>query len=718
MNRAFSTRAPPYLALGSAFFLVACEPAVIAAPDASNSGSSGGASSDAGPSSGGARTDGGSSGGAGKDGGSSGGAGKDGGPSGGGSSSGGSSGGGSSGGKADSGTPSPSGPVAMADAAHVRLLSGSPFYDRQELHRKGYLASLDPDKLLFEYRSLARLPQANGATSGYAGWDTGFIKGHLAGHYLSAASRMAVATGDASFRRKVDYMVAELAKCQTALGNSGYLAAFSTSAFDALEGKPANSGGIVVPYYTIQKIMSGLLDAYHYLGNQQALGVATKMADYFQGRLASLPSATIETIFRTDGSRNPQNEFGGMSDALSELSAATGQQKYLEAAKIFNRSWFITPLAAGQDNLQGLHANTHIAQAVGIAHTANLSSDSASLRASENFWKLLSGKHAFVIGGNSFREWLGKAGVEAGSSIDGGAVLPATTAETCNSNNMLKLTSLLFMRSPRIEYADYHERTLYNHILASIAPDTGQMTYFTPMHGHFRTYMNGTYCCTGTGIENTPRYNEGIYFQEGSSLWVNLFIPSEVTWDATGLTIRQEGNAVAGEPVRITIAKGGDATQATLNLRIPFWVSGPPVLTVNGAAHEQSLSASTYVSLSRPWKVGDVVTLKLPASLRLERAKDVSSMVSVFYGPILLAGELGSANMPNDFADKDAHLGVAAATVPAIANSSSNPADWLEPVADAPFAFKVHDAGPANGITFRPLYQVHHQRYSVYWTLK
>ncbi len=680
MNRSFGRRAPRYLALGSVLLLVACELGQVHSPDASRGGDSGSGDS-----------------------GSKGGESKD---------------AGSSGGSSDGGTPDSSNPVAIVDAAHVRLLSGSPFYDRQELHRNGYLASLDPDKLLFEYRSLAKLPQVNGVTGGYGGWDGDFIKGHMAGHYLSAASRMAAATGDTSFETKVNYMVAELAKCQAALGNDGYLAAFSSAALDALEGKSANSGGIVVPYYTIQKIMSGLLDAHHYLGNPQALDVATKMADYIQKRLAGLPEATVEAIFRTDGSRNPQNEFGAMSDALSELSAATGQQKYLETAKVFNRSWFITPLAAGQDKLQGLHANTHIAQAVGIAHTANLSGDSASIQASENFWKLLSGKHAFVIGGNSFHEWLDMAGVEAGPSIDDEAALPATTAETCNSNNMLKLTSLLFVRSPRIEHADFFERTLYNHILASIAPDTGQMTYFTPMHGHFRTYLNGTFCCTGTGIENTPRYNEGIYFQQGRSLWVNLYIPSEMTWDATGLTIRQEGHAAEGEQVRITVTKGGDSTQATLNLRIPFWVSGAPVLTVNGTAQGQSVSASTYVSISRQWKVGDVVALKLPASLRLERAKDVSSMVSVFYGPVLLAGELGNANMPNDFADKDAYLSSAPAAVPTIANSSSNPADWLQPVADTPLAYKVHDAGPADGITFRPLYQVHHQRYSVYWTLQ
>jgi DUF1680 family protein len=339
----------------------------------------------------------------------------------------------------------------------------------------------------------------------------------------------------------------------------------------------------------------------------------TKMADYFQGRLAALPAATIEKTFRTDGSGNPQNEFGAMSDVLAELSAVTGQKKYLETAKIFNRSWFITPLASGQDNLSGLHGNCHIAQALGIAHTANLSGDTASLQASENFWKLLTGKHAFVIGGDSFHEWLDKPGVEAGASIDGQKVLPPTTAETCNTHNMLKLTSVLFERSPRIDYADYYERALYNHILASIAPDTGNVVYFTPLYGNFRTYVNGTFCDNGTGIENTPRYNEGIYFQQGSSLWINLYIPSELTWDATGLTLQQKGNAAAGEQVSITIVKGGDATQATLNLRIPSWVSGSATVTVNGTAQTPPATASTYVSVSRQWKVGDVVTLTLPA---------------------------------------------------------------------------------------------------------
>jgi DUF1680 family protein len=206
-----------------------------------------------------------------------------------------------------------------------------------------------------------------------------------------------------------------------------------------------------VPYYTIHKIMAGLLDAHHYLANTQALDVAVKMAGYFESRLASLKPEEIEKIFRTDGSRNPPNEFGAMSDVLAELYSITGDRKHLEAARVFNRSWFVGPLAAGEDRLAGLHANTHVAQAVGIARCGNLSGDTNELKASENFWKLVTQRHSFVIGGNSFKEWFDKPGVETGPSIDDHKELPTTTAESCNTHNMLKLTARLFGASPAPE---------------------------------------------------------------------------------------------------------------------------------------------------------------------------------------------------------------------------------------------------------------------------
>jgi DUF1680 family protein len=610
------------------------------------------------------------------------------------------------------------GSAQMVDASQVRLLPGSPFYDRQELHRTSYVGGLDPDRLLFEYRKLAGMPQASGITGGYGGWDSGFIRGHMAGHYLSAASRMAAATGDESFRKKALYLVAELAKCQQALKQDGYLAAFPSVALDWQEGSSKNSGGVVVPYYTIHKIMAGLVDAHHYLDDQQALDVALKMSAYLQKRLLALPPEQIERMFRTDRSRNPQTEFGGMADVLTELYSITGDKKHLELAALFNRPWLIGPLAANEDHLKSLHANTHLAQLAGIARHANLTGDTAELRASENAWEIITRHHSFAIGGNSYKEWFDGPDVEAGPSIDNGKPLPSTTAESCNTQNMLKLTARLIERAPeRADYADYFERALYNHLLATVAPDTGAMTYFTPLHGDFRTYLDGTHCCVGSGIENTARYNEGIYFQGPGQLWVNLYIPSTLDWAAQGLKIKQEGFPPFTDTVRLTVTHAVRPAEAALFLRVPGWLSGPVELSVNGRPQAAIATPSSHLSVKRVWKTGDVLTLKLPAALRLERAKDAPSMVSVFYGPVLLAGRLGREGMPSDFADKDAYLKLPPAPVPAIVNASANPADWLAITDAATLTFKAHDAGPASGIVFQPLHAVHHERYSVYWEL-
>jgi DUF1680 family protein len=601
-------------------------------------------------------------------------------------------------------------------ANQVRLLPGSPFYARQALHRNGVLAAYDPDRLLYHYRALARLPQREGVDKGYDGWDSEFIRGHMTGHYLSAASRMAAATGSLLFRDRVNYLVGELAKCQTALNLDGYLAAFPTAAFDQLEGKPgADAQGIGVPYYTVQKIMSGLIDAYTYVGNKQALDVVTRMADYFGKRLAALHAAQIDKMFRTDGSRNPQNEFGAMSDALTELFKIDNNPRHLDTARIFHRAWFVGPLAEGEDRLGGLHANTHIAPAVGLANAANVDGDPVAVKASENFWRLVVHEHSFANGGNSFNEWFDKPGVETGPSIDSQKVLPPTTAETCNTHNMLKLTARLFERNRHAELADYYERALYNHVLASVAPDTGAVTYFTPFHGDFRTYLRGTFCCSGTGLENTARYNEGIYFHKDDALWVNLYIPSELSWRESGMVLRQQGDITQGEPVRMTVVKPG-ARAVTLHLRIPAWVAKAATVSINGKPQRVDAKPASYLSLRRQWKAGDVIDLALPAGLRLEQARDDASMVSIFHGPVLLAGELGKANMPaSDVGDKDAYLKIAPVPVPDIVSASGNPADWLVTLPGDPTAFTIKDAGPASGVVVRPLFDLHHQRYAVYW---
>jgi DUF1680 family protein len=604
--------------------------------------------------------------------------------------------------------------LVMLDAPRVRLLD-SPFKQRQELHRTGYLGTLEVERLLFPYRAAAGLAQSAGVTGGYGGWDGGFIRGHMAGHYLSAASRMFAATGDSSFRDKANAVVDGLAACQEKLG-TGHLAAFPEEVLADFESKGKGSHGIVVPYYTIHKVMAGLIDAHHYLGNTKALAMAERMADCYAKRMAALTPEQIEKLLRTDQQRNPLTEFGGMSDALTALAQDSRHDRHLQLARVFIRDWLTKPLAAGEDRLANLHANTHVAQAVGIAHYANITGDHPASAASENFWNLITRTRSFVIGGNSFKEWLDKADIEAGPSMDEGKVLPYNTAETCNTHNMLKLTRWLIQRAShngkRAHYGDFFERALYNHILSSVDPISGRVTYFHPLHGDFKTYLKGCECCDGSGIENTARYGEGIYFRGDKSLFINLYIPSIVDWREAGLVIRQEGNIPWQDTATFTIARAEQPVAATLNLRMPHWLSGKAVFEMAGKTRE--IDTKSVFSVTETWKTGDRFTVKFPAALRMERAKDAPEMVSLTYGPLVLAARLGKQGMPDDINDKDIAKSIPRPAVPAIVGASEDPAQWLHQMDTNPLTFEARECGPAAGLKFQPVHDIHHERFAVY----
>ena len=616
--------------------------------------------------------------------------------------------------------------VALAQSAtsfplsRVRLLEG-PFQQRQELHRTGYLASWDVDRLLYHYRAAAGMAQPAGVTSGYPGWDSGFIRGHMAGHYLSAASQMYAATGDHTYRDKALVLLAGLKACQTAHA-TGHLAAFPESVLTAFEAHGIDTdigttGGIAVPYYTIHKVLAGLIDAYRYLGHSDALAMAVAMSDHYAARMAALTPAQIEKLLRTDTSRNPITEYGGMSDALTELAQITGHARHRELARIFLRDWFTTPLVAGQNRLYGLHANTHVAQSMGMARYAKDTGDVDLMKAAEHFWSLLAGPHAFVTGGNSFNEWLDHPNVEAGPCIHNGASLPHTTAETCNTHNMLKLTRQLFESSPQARYADYFERALYNHILSSIDPDSGRVTYFHPHQGNHKIYIPETDCCAGTGIENTARYGEGIYFHKDNVLWVNLYIPSELNWLEQGLQIRQTGNIPYENTASFIVLSAATPVYATLNLRVPSWIAGDVVIRVNGQVQEIAASPSRYVAIERTWSTGDTVTITLPAELRVEPSKDVPSTRSVSYGPLVMAAKLGEPGITDDIADKNSASAQSRVAPPLVVTASSRPSDWLKPEDAASLQFYGYDCGPASGVSFAPLYTIHHQKYAVYFPM-
>lgn len=614
----------------------------------------------------------------------------------------------------------PQAAVESFDLSRVRLLDG-PFKEIQELHRAGLVGGLEPDKLLFPFRRNAGIPQPAGVKGGYGGWDDGFITGHYGAHYLSAASRFYAATGDTSFRDKASYMVQALAQCQEKLGG-GYLSAFPAAKFDRLEATPRAAS---VEYYTIHKILAGLVDAARYCDNRQAFQVAARMSDYFAERVAKLAPAQIEAMFRTDYTGNPVNEFGAMAEALADLCRLARQQgdpkasRHLKLAAVFNRDWLAAPLLAGQDRLNGLHGNTHVAQACGLARYALEAGDTRAGQAAEVFWKRVVQNHSFVNGGNSFQEKLRAPGVEVTGT--GNSALSPLTAETCNTHNMLKLTRSLFERAPAAAWADYYEHALYNHILASIAPDHGKVTYFMPLRpGDFRVYLDSPFCCLGTGLENAARFGEAVYFHRGNALWVNLFIPSTLDWREQGIKFRLDSLYPHDGRVRMTL-ETSRPVEATVNLRIPGWLAGSAEAKINGTRVPEPPSPGAFLPLTRTWKNGDTIDLALPLTLRVRPATDDPATLSFFYGPLLLAGRLGRTGMPqSDLGGNMAHSGAPAWPVPALEGGASGK-PVLEITADAggPTAFTARMVNPVDlkpvSVSLAPIYQVHHQRYAVYW---
>lgn len=445
----------------------------------------------------------------------------------------------------------------------VQLLN-SRFYFNRELHHAGYLGWLNTnaDRLLWPFRNNAGLAQPAGA-SNLGGWEgaSGFtaVRGHMVGHFLSAASREYADTGDTNFLNTINYLVAELGKVQSALSTNeianglpyGYLSAFPSSYFTTLENSPTSAQ---VPFYTIHKILAGLVDACRYTTNNAALDMAIAMSDYHQARMAKLTSAQIEAMFVAS---TGHTEWGGMNETLTDLyllsnaRGDTNAARHLTFAEVFHRNWFINPLSTNLDILAtgenggGMHANTHIPQVTGFACVASVlnTNDPQRVRlytAASNFWHMVVGQHWLVLGGNSYAEHFSTPGKETGT---GGSALTWNTAENCNTYNMLKLTRQLFMQNPSVQYADYYEHALYNQILAALETNGGMMAYFAAMNpGNFKTYCQPTgscWCDTGTGIENPTRYNEAIYFQKSNVLWVNLFIPSILNWTRPGGSPRQ-----------------------------------------------------------------------------------------------------------------------------------------------------------------------------------
>ncbi len=585
------------------------------------------------------------------------------------------------------------------ELSQVRLLDG-PFKDAQQRDRK-YLHELDSDRLLHMFRINSGLHSTAEPLGGWEKPDCE-LRGHTMGHYLSACAMMYASTGDEKLKAKADAIVAELGKCQKALGESGYLSAYPETWFDRVEAFQR----VWAPYYTLHKIYAGLMDMYQYCGNKQALDIAKKMAAWNQSRLARLDEKQMQEMLN-------KTEQGGMNDAFSNLYALTGNGQYLQMAQRFNQKTYNEPLLHGEDRMKDQHVNSFIPNIIGTARQYELTAENNHRLIAEFFWNQVVNHRSYCTGGTSNNEHFRSDPDQLADQLSD------HTQESCCTYNMLKLTKHLLTWNADARYGDYYERALINSILSTQNPRTGMMMYFVPLAtGRWKMYNlpnESFWCCTGTGLENHARYGEAIYFHNKDKLYVNLFMASELDWKQKGVRITQQTTFPDADSTVLTV-KTNKPTRIDLHIRMPYWAVQGAFCKLNGKTISLQPTASRYLVLDRQWNDGDKLEVRMPMSLHSHPMPDDPTLQAFMYGPLVLAGMLGGEGLN----DKTTHttenwykFPQPLPPVPAMLVESDNIADWIKPVPGTPNTFQT--VALDESVRLVPYHKLFDQRYIIYW---
>ena len=595
----------------------------------------------------------------------------------------------------------------------VTLLDG-PLKKARDLNIKTLL-QYDVDRLLAPFLKEAGLTPKKPS---FPNWDG--LDGHVGGHYLTAMAINA-ATGSEECRKLMEYMISELQACADANAKNhpewgkGYVGGVPGSDRIWSNYKKGNFGpyyGAWVPYYNIHKMYAGLRDAWVYAGNEQAKKLFLGFCNWAIDLTAGLTDAQVEQTLHT--------EHGGMNEVLADAYAITGDKKYLDVAKRFSHKRLLLPLSQRQDCLDNMHANTQVPKVVGFERISELSGDEAYHTASAYFWDIVTGERTLAFGGNSRREHFPskEACKDFVSDIDG--------PETCNTNNMLKLSEELHRRNPEARYADFYELATFNHILSSQHPEHGGYVYFTSARPrHYRNYSapnEAMWCCVGTGMENHGKYGQFVYTKKADNLFVNLFVSSELNWKEKGVVLRQETNFPYSETSRLTIAQGKG--QFTLQVRYPGWVKpGQFEVKVNGKPVSIVTGPSSYVAIDRQWKKGDVVEMTFPMHNSIKYLPNLPQYIALMHGPVMLAMKTGTEDLAHLIAD-DSRFGQLAVgkklpvdQAPILINNNlEDIANQLKPVAGKPLHFTL-STRMENEIRHElmPFFELHDARYMMYW---
>jgi len=582
-------------------------------------------------------------------------------------------------------------------------VTGGPLKRAQDLNAE-YLLKLEPDRMLAYYRKRAGLePKAQG----YPGWDGDGrnLTGHIAGHYLSGVSLMFAATGDPRFKERADYIVKEMKEVQDKNGD-GYLGAvdglrekFAEVAKGNIKSTFFDLNGLWSPWYTLHKTYAGLRDAYRFTGNRTALELEIKYAAWAERIMSKLNAEQTQQMLNT--------EFGGMNEVLADLYADTGDKRWLNLSHRFDHHAFLDPLKRRENKLAGQHGNTQVPKMLGVLMQYIYTGEKSEGVAAEFFWDAVVNDHSYATGGHGKDEYFGPPD-QLAERVDG------RTNETCNVYNMLKMTRRLFALRPDIKYAEFEERALFNHILASMDPEDGRTCYMVPVgrgvRHEYQDMFRSFTCCVGSGMESHSLHGDGIYFESGDRVWVNLYVPSVASWKEAGATITTTTSFPEGDAatLKLTLQR---PKNFTLALRRPSWAGDGFAVKVNGKGFERLPRPGSYVEVKRTWKTGDSVSIVLPKTLRIEGLPDNQRRAALMWGPLVLAGDLGPERR-----------GGPATESPSLVTAEKPVTEWLQPVADNLGVFRTVGVGrstddKASEVEFVPFYRLHRRIYSVYWDL-
>ena len=616
--------------------------------------------------------------------------------------------------------------VSYFPLQNVKLLD-SPFLQAQQtdLH---YILALNPDRLLAPFlREAGLTPKA----PSYTNWENTGLDGHIGGHYISALSMMYAATGDTAVYNRLNYMLDELHRAQQAVG-TGFIGGTPGSLQLWKEIKTGNirAGGFDlngkwVPLYNIHKTYAGLRDAYLYAGSELARQMLIDFTDWMIDITSGLSDEQMQDMLRS--------EHGGLNETFADVAEITGDKKYLELARRFSHKIILDPLIKDEDRLTGMHANTQIPKVIGYKRVAELSQNDKDWNhaaewdhAARFFWNTVVNHRSVCIGGNSVREHFHPTDNFTSMLND------VQGPETCNTYNMLRLTKMLYQNSqnpynanePDPNYVNYYERALYNHILASQEPDKGGLR-----PGHYRVYSQpetSMWCCVGSGLENHTKYGEFIYAHQKDTLYVNLFIPSQLTWKEQGLTLTQETRFPDDGKVTLRIDEA-PKKQQTLAIRMPEWAnqSKSYYVKINGKRKVIITGkGSHYLHFSRKWKKGDVVTFNLPMRVSVEQIPDKKDYYAFSYGPIVLAASTGTEHLDGLYADdsRGGHIAhgkqIPLQEVPALIGTPDSIRNSIHKNNGDRLSFSFNgNVYPAQNkpLELVPFFRLHNTRYAVYF---